>query len=391
MMRTPLGALRMSTFLGLGAALLLFACGGGGSVAPPPPVTSGSLAVTGCVIAEGASSCQATISWSSINAAAPRVLLGGSTLATTASGTASPALGTDRVTVELFDGAVNLDEKSIGGTCVSASAWDGGKCLAFAVRADARAPTPFVENGQPVSLEVVIYKPLGAGPFPAVMFNHGSTGNGDDPSLFRLTYTNEGVARFFTERGWLVAFPQRRGRGSSDGLYDEGFTPDRSRYSCLQVPALAGLERALQDANAAVDDLRARADVDATRILAAGISRGGILAVAHAARRPGVFMGAVNFVGGWIGEGCSDAVAVNRSTFIAGAASPGATIWLYGENDPFYSVAHSRANFDAFVGAGGRGEFHVFTRAPGLSGHLIINEPPLWAPVLDAYLRLNGS
>jgi hypothetical protein len=33
---------------------------------------------------------------------------------------------------------------------------------------------------------------------------------------------------------------------------------------------------------------------------------------------------------------------------------------VYGENDPFYSLAHSRANFDAFQAAGGTGSFAPF-------------------------------
>lgn len=68
-----------------------------------------------------------------------------------------------------------------------------------------RIPTTFLENGTPVTLEVVIFKPPGPGPFPTVMFNHGSTGNGDNPSSFTSTWTTPGLAKFFTERGWLVA------------------------------------------------------------------------------------------------------------------------------------------------------------------------------------------
>ena len=85
------------------------------------------------------------------------------------------------------------------------------------VRTVERAPTPFVESGRAVTLEVVIYKPQGPGPHPAVIFNHGSTGDGNDPSQFRITYTNEAIARFFADRGWLVAFAQRRGRGAGRG------------------------------------------------------------------------------------------------------------------------------------------------------------------------------
>ena len=374
----------------VGCAMLLGGCGGSGSDARSPQAT-GSLTVGSCTIAEGATACPATISWTTTNATSPRVLLGSATLATTASGTATASIGAAIQTVTLLDGATQLDNESVTGTCISASAWDGGACRAFAVRTVERAPTPFVESGSAVTLEVVLYKPLGPGPYPAVMFNHGSTGNGDDPSQFRVTYTNEAIARFFAGRGWLVAFPQRRGRGASDGLYDEGFTPDRSRYSCLAVPSLAGFERALLDVDAAASYIAARSDVDATRMLSAGTSRGGILAIVHAAERPDLFDGAVNFVGGWLGEGCEDSVVVNRPTFARGGRFPGTTIWLYGDNDTFYSLSHSRANFDAFVGAGGTGSFRIYTRAPSLNGHFIVNDPPLWTDDLDTFVRSTGG
>jgi dienelactone hydrolase len=349
------------------------------------------VTVTSCVIAEGAASCQGTVAWSSSNAVAPRLLLGSATLATTASGSTTTALAAGTQTVTLLDGSTQLDSKSLSGSCASASAWDGAQCRAFATRSTVRAPTPFVESGQAVTLEVVIFRPPGRGPFPAVMFNHGSTGNGDDPSQFRVTYTNEAAAKFFADRGWLVAFPQRRGRGASDGLYDEGFTSDRSRYSCLATPALAGFERALLDVDAAAEFLASHPDVDATRMLSAGTSRGGILAVVHAALRPGLFDGAVNFVGGWLGEGCQDALTVNRQSFVRGGTFAGPTYWMYGDNDSFYSLSHSRGNFDAFVAAGGRGTFRIYSRAAGLNGHFIVNDAPLWSDDLAAFLTAVGG
>jgi dienelactone hydrolase len=83
--------------------------------------------------------------------------------------------------------------------------------------------TGLIEDGRPVRLEAVIFKPDGAGPFPLAVINHGSTGRGRDPALFTQTWFAADLAGFLNERGWLVAFPQRRGRGKSDGLYDEGF------------------------------------------------------------------------------------------------------------------------------------------------------------------------
>lgn len=371
--------------------LALGACGGAssGGAGPSSPRSAGSstLSARGCVIAEGASACHASITWSIVGARAPRVTVGGATVSTEAAGSASPAVSTTALTVSLFDGSSLLGEQTISGACASASAWNGTVCNAYAERLTERAPTPFVENGRAVTLEVVLFKPFGPGPFPAVMFHHGSTGDGTDPSLFTLTWTSEAAARFFTERGWLVAFAQRRGRGASDGLYDEGFTPSRSGYSCLQAPALAGFEHAMADVDAAVAYVSGRADVNPARLLSAGVSRGAVLALTHAAERPGVFLGAVNFVGGWLGEGCSDGPAVNRALFQRAGRLSASTVWMYGESDTFYSMAHSRGNFAVFTGAGGRGTFHAYARAAGLNGHHIINDPQLWTADLDAFVR----
>ena len=249
-----------------------------------------------------------------------------------------------------------------------------------------RVPTPFVENDKPVTLEMVIYKPAGNGPFPALMFNHGSTGNGDNPAAFISTYTSAAIARYFTEKGWLVAFPQRRGRGKSDGLYDEGFEANRSQYSCDPQLSLPGLERALSDMDAAYSYLAARPDVDSKRLLIGGQSRGGIASSVYAATRPMRFVGVVNFVGGWVGDRCPSAAAINTVSFTraAGFASP--MLWLYGDNDPFYKISHSRQNFDAFQAAGGIGEFHVFNLGAGQSGHGLISMRSQWQSAVMRYL-----
>lgn len=271
-------------------------------------------------------------------------------------------------------------------TCDSTSVLENGACRVVAERIDARATTPFTENGEPVELEVVLFKPLQGERFPLLVVNHGSTGNGSDPSRFRNTFTHKPTVLHFVERGWMVAFPQRRGRGQSDGLYDEGFTANRSGYSCDATIALAGADRALDDLDAVTDWLRMRSDVDTTRMLVSGSSRGGILSVAYLARRPEVYRGAINFVGGWLGEGCGDFATVNRTLFVNGAAFPGRSLWIYAENDSFYSLAHSQSNFDAFSQAGGVGDFEVLQRDPGLNGHFIINDADRWAGAVDAYV-----
>lgn len=249
-----------------------------------------------------------------------------------------------------------------------------------------RAPTEFVENGKAVSLEVIIFKPLGPGPFPTLVFNHGSTGSGANPAYFKRSYTATSLAFFFNERGWLVAFPQRRGRGKSDGQYDEGLKPNRSGYSCTPEIALRGLERALQDLETVLKYLMGRSDVDSKRMLIGGQSRGGILAVVFAGDHPEHFNAVINFVGGWVGQRCSEIETINTNTFKRGAGFRRPTLWLYGENDSCYGLAHSRKNFDAFIAAGGQGTFLTYSVGTLMDGHQLIYKPNLWREAVDSFI-----
>jgi len=247
--------------------------------------------------------------------------------------------------------------------------------------------TALIEDGKPVDLEVVIFRPNGAGPFPLAMFNHGSTGNGTNSALFTETLFDVGLADFLNDRGWLVAFPQRRGRGKSDGLYDEGFSADRRQgYTCDFDRSLSGAERALDDIAAAMTSLKQRPDVAPSRVLIGGQSRGGILSVAYAGMHPDQIFGVINFVGGWMGTGCDTASRLNGTLFERGARFGRPTLWLYGHHDPFYDIEHSRNNFASFQSAGGHGTFLEFD-VPGGYGHAVLSAPELWQGPLAEYLR----
>ena len=247
--------------------------------------------------------------------------------------------------------------------------------------------TALTEDGKPVDLEVVIFRPNGAGPFPLAMFNHGSTGSGTNPALFTETSFDVGLADFLNNRGWIVAFPQRRGRGKSDGLYDEGFSVDRRQgYTCDFDMSLSGAERALDDIGAAMAALRQRPDVAPSRVLIGGQSRGGILSVAYSGMHPDQIFGVVNFVGGWLGTGCDTASRLNGTLFERGARFDRPTLWLYGDQDPFYDIQHSRNNFMLFQSAGGQGAFLKFN-VPGGYGHFVLSAPELWEGPVAEYLR----
>ena len=186
---------------------------------------------------------------------------------------------------------------------------------------DARM-VPVTIDGQTVRLEMRIYRPATAGPAPTLVFNHGSTGRGSDPRIFTRPIDYPEIAQVFVQRGWAVVMPARRGRGGSEGQYDEGFAPGSVGYACDLAFSLPGAERALRDVEAAMDAVRAFPFVDPTRVVIGGQSRGGILSVAYAGRRPEQVKGVINFVGGWMGAGCSRATGINPALFTRGARYP---------------------------------------------------------------------
>jgi predicted acyl esterase len=87
---------------------------------------------------------------------------------------------------------------------------------------------PVTVDGERVRLEMRVYEPAAGAPSPTLVFNHGSTGSGTNPESFTRPLDFPEVARFFVARGWAVVIPGRRGRGGSEGRYDEGFAPTRS-------------------------------------------------------------------------------------------------------------------------------------------------------------------
>ena len=250
---------------------------------------------------------------------------------------------------------------------------------------------PVTIDGETVKLHMQIFRAAAnrPAPRPTLIVHHGSTGRGRDPAAFSRTPQAPAMTDWFTQRGWNIVVPWRRGRGGSEGRYDEGFALNRSDgYSCEPTLSLPGADRALRDVEAATAAILAMPFVDRSRVVVSGISRGGILSVAHTGQRPDYYRGVINFVGGWLGMGCGG--AVNATLFKRGAASPLETLWLYADGDTFYPVAHSRENFDAFRAAGGKGGFKHYPAPEGMNGHFIHSRPGIWGADVEAYLKGQG-
>jgi len=117
-----------------------------------------------------------------------------------------------------------------------------------------------------------LYVPEGNGPFPAVLWNHGSEKRpGWQPEL----------AAFYNAHGFVFFLPHRRGQGRSPGA-----------YIMDEIHRGANAEEAHEDANrdvvAALNWLKTQPQVDARRIVVSGCSFGGIQTLLTASKGLGV-------------------------------------------------------------------------------------------------------
>lgn len=246
--------------------------------------------------------------------------------------------------------------------------------------------TELDEDGEKVELAVAVYVPAGNGPFPLALVHHGSTGSGTNSRDFARFFTNDWFADVLNAHGWIAAFPQRRGRGGSDGLYDEGFAEDRSQgYSSEARLSLPGAERALKDANAALLAMKQRPDVSDDPVLLSGVSRGAVVALMQAGVHRETTAGVINFVGGWVSEKQGDP-EINPTLFRRISGFEGVVLSIYGEEDTFYSLEHSRSNLAQIVEAEVESEFHALDVPGHNKGHWVMFWPSLWEEIVSDYL-----
>jgi pimeloyl-ACP methyl ester carboxylesterase len=250
-----------------------------------------------------------------------------------------------------------------------------------------------------IRLACYVWRPIGSiRPTGVVIYSHGATG-GDASEREPTNLPPRPFIGTMLRRGWTVISPMRRGVGESSGTYIEECSLrgdpacDRDRFFALGV---RGLDEALADTLAVADGVAPQfAPADASpRLLMIGHSRGGILSLAFAAAHRERVRGVVNFSGGWFGnfaELTAEETA-RRRAFVEGrlaqdgAAFAGPTLWIYGVRDSRRDEAALLALPAAYVGGGGRAEWHYIREHNLPDGHHVITQPPLWQARLDAFL-----
>jgi len=270
-------------------------------------------------------------------------------------------------------------------------------------------PQPASAASEHVTIEVgdrtlhgVLYRPAGPGPFPAVLYNHGSAPGMLNHQAF------EALGPLFAGRGWLFFAPYRRGQGlsASAGPYIGDQIADARRRglwqgAALAVPILAlvwfgmlrrqrtgirlstvvavglcavwaidaGAQRAtastmvrlldteqFADQLAALEWLQRQPFVQPGRIAAAGNSFGGVEAVLGAERAR--YCAAVDAAGGAESWAAAPGLRTLMEDAVRRARAP--VFFIQAEND--YDLAPSRSLAKAMRDAGKDADVKIYSR-----------------------------
>ena len=250
------------------------------------------------------------------------------------------------------------------------------------VEQELRIPAPGAgEQG----LEALMVRPDEPGPHPLALINHGAPRSLADHRKMRPSHMLP-QAREFARRGWTAVIVLRRGYGNSGGDFAE------NARGCSHNPDYygAGVESA-NDLRAAVAYLSKLPEVDATRIISVGVSAGGFATVALTADPPPGLVAGISFAGGRgsqaSDEVCNPQVEINAFRQF-GESSRVPMLWVYAENDHFFSPQIAAEFYRAFTEGGGRAQF--VTAGPfGSDGHHLFSADgiPIWAPIVDSFLK----
>ncbi|MEP7345339.1 MAG: dienelactone hydrolase family protein, partial [Gemmatimonadaceae bacterium] len=261
--------------------------------------------------------------------------------------------------------------------------WGGGR-LPDRVRVARLTSDTVVFSSGSLALRGVLWRPIAPGPYPGLVVLHGSGGCWARNEVQMLGQT-------LAARGYVAFFPCRRGQGLSAGqgvavleqLRREGLSERDSAFSTRSTELLVTTQ--LADVSAAIVALRARAEVDRSRVAVTGVSYGGILTLL-AAEADSTLRAAVAFAPAAMNWGWNAPLRERLTSGVRRTRVP--VLVLQAEND--WNVGPTDALPAAMRAAGGEGTGRLYPAIGGNAneGHgLMVTSPALWEDDVFTFLE----
>src|ERR1700761_6001625 len=255
----------------------------------------------------------------------------------------------------------------------------------------------------PIPLPMIAYvvRPIGPGPFPLLIMNHGVSLNQQERAFFPLVEFRD-AAMWFARRGYLVVAPTGSGYGAAalDTPEHGLFAVFYSKIGQCENPNFrdAGMAVALLD-KWIIDYMTEQKLAVPNSAIVIGQSAGGWGAIALSSQNLPSVKAIIAFaagrggrVGGKPNNNCNpDKLVEATGDFGRAARTP--TLWIYIENDTYFGPELSKRMHAAYTGAGGSAEYHLMPPF-GNEGHIFIDSPesiPQWSPLVSQFLDKHVS
>jgi carboxymethylenebutenolidase len=229
----------------------------------------------------------------------------------------------------------------------------GFSCASWAADAPVPYETVHFPSGK-LTLGGELYRPKGEGPFPAVLYNHGSAeGMASDAA-------STAMGPLYAAKGWVYFMPYRRGQGlSADAGPYIGDLIDAAKKQGgnalaekVMISHLTGDH--LDDQLAALAWLKDQKFVQTNRIAVAGQSFGGIETVLGAKSYP--FCAAVDASGGAMSWNIAPNLQELMKESVRTSKSP--MYFFQAQND--YTLAPSKVLYAEMIAAGKPAQIKIF-------------------------------
>ena len=248
----------------------------------------------------------------------------------------------------------------------------------------------------PVPILAYLIRPLGNGPFPLVVMNHGVSLDSKERSYFPAIEFRD-AALWFARQGYVVVAPVRPGYGATGieiperglfGLFFSGVGKCSDSEFREAGLAVASIDRWV------IEYMSNQSFINRSDIIVVGQSGGGWGSIAFASQNPDYVRAIIGFAagrGGHLNGKPNNNCAPDR--LVDAVAEFGRTaripmLWIYSHNDSYFGPDLSKRMAEAFRAAGGNLEYHLLSDF-GADGHFMIDSPDavqLWAPLVSEFL-----
>jgi dienelactone hydrolase len=242
-----------------------------------------------------------------------------------------------------------------------------------------------------------VVRPVGNGPFPLAIMNHGVSLDPVQRSFFPLVEFRD-AAMWFARRGYMVVAPAGSGYGAAavevaeDGLFSGVFF---SKVGKCSNPNFRDAGLAVAKLNLWIIEYANKLErVVPNDVIVVGQSAGGWASIALSSINPPPVKAIITFAagrGGRVDNKPNNNCAPDKLVEAAGEFgrfSRVPMLWMYIENDTYFSPELGKRMHAAFIAAGGKAEFHAFP-PHGSDGHFFVGAAdavPIWSPVVAAFL-----